>query len=154
MQSFMRFCAFGLALMLCGCVNEKRPVPSRILRTGISLEIQAIVAPIPGYITTYGSNGQMYGYRYSGGDGRGNLNVSHSEGPINVQLALAAAANFTIGDVQFTDGGGQLSYIKETTTRGRIHDDNKPGVQLDAYYVVKVLDSSVDIYCDPRIVNN
>lgn len=153
MQRFMRFCAFGLAATLCACANDyQRSVPGPMFRPDIGLEIQAISAPTPGYLTTYGSNGKMYGYRYSGGDDNGDIHVKHSEGRIDVQVVLTAGSSFAIDDVQFIPPDDQLSFSKENATRGRIHDENSG--PLKAYYSVKVSDSGVAIYCDPRIVNN
>ena len=110
-------------------------------------------------MTTYGSNGKMYVYRYSGGDDqRGNLKLKHADGPdIIIPIALSAAVNFKIiDDVQFTDNDGQLTGPVEGNGRAaHIHDKNSG--PLNTSYALKIHDSNTpsgDIYFDPGIINN
>ncbi|HET7779881.1 MAG TPA: hypothetical protein VFL07_15130, partial [Rudaea sp.] len=73
MQSNFRFCALVLAVSLCGCALDKTPPPppppppSPNVDAQVTLEIQQSSTGMPGYLTTYGSNGLMYVYRFTGG---------------------------------------------------------------------------------------
>jgi len=165
MRSIHRsFAVAVVVVLLWGCAGVRNPPPPPPPPPGpraqISLDVQRTA--LPGYVRTYGSNGHLYSYKFSGGDDRhGNATVKHTEGPnIPIQVALDNASNFVIGEVEFSDDpDGQLSRnIIAGGLKATITDKNKDGVALDAYYSVKVLDNTAtppaEVYCDPRIVNN
>jgi hypothetical protein len=164
MRSFYRFCAVAVVVVLLwGCAgvrNPPPPPPPPPRPRAVSIDI--LRTAMPGYVRTYGSNGHLYSYKFSGGNDRhGNASIKYGEGPnIPIQLDLANTSGFMIGDVEFTDDpDGQLSRnIIAGGLKATIVDKNKDGVALDAYYSVKVIDNSAsppaEVYCDPRIVNN
>jgi len=155
MQSSFRFVALALALSACGCGGQ-RALPPPIPRQ-VTLEILGpTTTPQSGYIPTYGSNGKMYLYRYSGGNDHGNIKVSLAEGhDVIIQIVLNGASNFIIEAIPFTDNDGQLSsHIEPNEVRAQIHDTNERA--LNAYYALQIKDKTAgsDIYCDPGIINN
>jgi len=131
----------------------------------VALTIQQTTTGLPGYAATYGDNGKMYAYLYSGGNkNRGNVEFQHGKGAVNVHITLTDSPNFVMEKVDITgDQTGdhrQFDPPPEVVPNGltaHIHDRNTEPVT--AYYAVKVVDQNdpahpVRIYCDPGIVNN
>jgi hypothetical protein len=163
MESSFRFCTLLFAVSVCGCAQQRAtpPPPPPPVPHGHAVTLEVRTGSVPGYIQTYGSNGAIYSYMFTGGDkGHGNVAVDHSEGAVNIQVALQGDSVFTMGKIDFTDDDGQLSdNIAGNGRMGIIHDSNS--APLDAYYQVVVNDNTdsdpakvVKIACDPRIVNN
>jgi hypothetical protein len=108
---------------------------------------------------TYGSNGQLYVYRFKGGTKQhGNVVFKVGNGAANVHITLNASSNFAIKDVVIDgDTNGQLTASVVNTVKAKIHDKNTE--ELDAYYALKIADNinpakPADIICDPGIINN
>jgi len=158
MQSNFRFCALLLAVSLGGCAQKVMPPPPPPPpdpNPQVTLEIQQSSTGVPGYVSTYGSNGKMYVYRFTGGNKKhGNLEFKVGNGAANIHITLNASSNFAIKDVPIDgNSNGQLTPSVENPTKAKIHNDNTD--VLDAYYAVKVADSTVaEIICDPGIINN
>ena len=155
MKSNFRFCALVLAVSLCGCAQKimPPPPPPPDPNPQVSLEIKQV--PTPGFVPTYGSNGQMYFYRFTGGTKQhGNVEFKVGNGAANIHITLTASSNFSIKDVLIDDDPNhQLTATVETNVKAKIHDKNTE--ELVAYYAVKVADGAVaDIICDPGIINN
>jgi hypothetical protein len=161
MGSSFRFCTLILAVSVCGCAEKAAPPPPPPPppppNHAVTLDIKN--GSVPGYVHTYGSNGNAYSYLFSGGDkGHGNVSVDHSEGAVNIQVALQGDSVFAIDTIDFVPEDSQLS--ENITGNGRmgvIH--NKNNAPLDVYYEVVVLDNTdpakvAKIDCDPRIVNH
>ncbi|HSC11467.1 MAG TPA: hypothetical protein VLC97_10885 [Rhodanobacteraceae bacterium] len=154
MQSNFRFCALVLAISLSGCAQRMMPPPPPPNpNPQVSLEIRQSPTVVPGFLSTYGSNGQMYVYRFTGGK-HGNLQFKNGNGAANIHITLINSPNFAIKDVPIDgDPNHQLTAMVESNNKA--HIQNKNTEELDAYYSVKVSDSNVaDIYCDPGIINN
>ena len=155
MKSNFRLCALVLALSVSGCAHESRMMlPPPGPDPQVALEVQQSNSGAPGFATTYGSNGRMYIYRFIGGNAnRGNFRYKIGDGASNIHITLRADPTFAIKDVP-VDGNsnGQLTATVENPTKAKIHNANT--AELDAYYSVKVVDGTADIYCDPGIINN
>ena len=161
MRSIFRFSTLALVVSIFGCDHNTKMYLDH--PKSLTLAIEKYSTAKAGYITTYGSNGQKYIYRFSGGDGpHGEVRVDKSEGnDVNIKLELSAASTFDMVDGEFVDDNdGQLSFKVDGSGKAHIMDKNDRTKKLDAYYAVKVHDSDTanpgpgDIYCDPRIVNN
>jgi len=154
MKSNFRFCALVLAVSLCGCAQKiMPPPPPPDPNPQVSLEIRQNDSPVSGFLTTYGSNGKMYVYRFTGGK-HGNLQFKNGNGAANIHITLVNSSNFAIKDVPI-DGDPNHQLAASVETNGKAHIQNKNTEELDAYYSVKVADGAVaDIYCDPGIINN
>jgi len=159
MQSSVLLFAIALAISVGGCAVDKTPPPPPKPNRQVTLEVQQVDSPQPGYLTTYGSNGKMYAYRYAGptGKDRGNINLKPDDGrDVIIELALNASATLSVDDVQFTDNDGQLSALLQNATRAQVHDKNTS--PLNAYYLLKIKDNNAAspgyVYCDPGVVNN
>ena len=106
-----------------------------------------------GFLTTYGSNGHMYAYRFTGGK-HGSLHFKVDNRTVNIHITLTNSPTFSIKDVPIDgDPNGQLKATVVSNDKANIQNKNTD--ELDAYYSVKVADGAVaDIYCDPGIINN
>lgn len=162
MQSNFRFCALVLAVSLCGCAQKVMPPPPPLLNPPgadpqITLKIQQSSTVLPGYLATYGKNGKMYVYQFTGGNRKhGNLEYKVGDGHSNIHIKLDASSNFAITDVPI-DGNSnhQLMSTVQNPNMAKIYNENTDVV--DAYYAVNILDSAAppgDIICDPGIINN
>jgi len=157
MQSNFRFCALVLAATLCGCAAREAHFPPPGSDPQVTLKIQQ--SSMPGYLTTYGSNGQMYFYQFSGGNKQhGNLEFKVGNGGANIHIMLNASSNFAIKDVPLVgNSNNQLTPSVENATKAKIRNENTD--VLDAYYALKIVDNTdpakpADIICDPGIINN
>jgi len=153
-----------LAISLCGCAQqEKRPLlPPPPNNFDVTLEIQPAPGPA-GYVTTVGSNGKKYAYRFAGGNGNhGNVKVQHgNNADVNIQITLINSPKFAMQNI---DTSGDLPgdhqqlfpQVEPNGLKGKIHDKNNE--KLDASYTVIVMDQNDPanpvIYCHPGIVNN
>jgi len=154
MHSNFRLCAFALAVSLCGCAQKiMPPPPPPDPNPQVTLEIKQSDTPVPGFLPTYGSNSKMYVYRYTGGK-HGNLAFKVNNGTANIHIKLVNSPGFTIKDIPIDgDPNGQLKATVESNDMA--HIQNKNTEEVDAYYSVKVADSTMaEIYCDPGIINH
>jgi hypothetical protein len=131
----------------------------------VTLTIQQTTTGLPGYVTTYGDNGKMYAYLYSGGNrSRGNVEFQHGKGAVIVNIMLIDSPNFVMERIDIADDlpGDRSQFVpppqvEPNGVTAHIHDRNTYPVQ--AYYAVGVVDKTdpahpVKINCDPGIVNN
>jgi len=157
MQSNFRFCALVLAVTLCGCAqNSTKDNPHN---HPVTLEIKAGV--LPGYKHTFGSDGNPYSYKYSGGDDdSGNLQIYAREGRnVTIPVHLSADHAFSIVSLVFQRDQGQLSFPRITNPTEAVIQDMNTVAFPDGYYAVVVIydiapDNQVIISCDPGIINN
>ena len=150
MGSSFRFCALVLAVLICGCAHKAPPPPPppppHDHPNAVTLQVQG------------GTSG--YSCTFTGGDNdnKGNIEVNHSEGDVNIHVDLSAAPSFAIVDPYFDNDPNEQLHGKATDIgrKALIHDRNTG--PLDAYYGLIVQDNSTSpatrFICDPRIVNN
>ncbi|HEY8009536.1 MAG TPA: hypothetical protein VIE67_00890 [Rudaea sp.] len=111
-----------------------------------------------GYTDTTASNGHVYSYKYSGGNGKkgGDVEFDKADGHnTTVVLHLHSDARYTINNVAFpVDPNSQLSQPNpHAPTTATIQDKNE--VVQTATYKVSVKDSTANTTfpCDPQIIN-
>lgn len=109
-----------------------------------------------GYTDTTASNGAIYSYRYSGGEGKGGDVIFRSRGRVTFQVRLDDGSDYTIEQVRFMeDTHQQLSWLTErsSSTHAVVQDVNDT-VQT-ARYKVTVRDNrtGVTVPCDPIVAN-
>lgn len=121
----------------------------------ILLDIRSYRSDEPGWHNVTASNGQPYGYRYSGGDdAAGGLEMTVGEGQGTVIVRLIAGDGYEITSCEFSgDGDGQLSWSGSGNQTGVIIDRNSAVVS--AQYCMLITDRTSDctIRCDPPIIN-
>jgi hypothetical protein len=151
MGNSFRFCTLILAVSICGCAQKAGtppPPPPQVTHdhpNPVTLQVQA---GAPGYACTF----------TGGDDSKGNIEVKHSEGDVNIHVDLSADPNFAIVAPYFDNDPNEQLHSKPTDggRKALIHDRNSG--PLDAYYGLVVQDNSTSpatkFICDPRIVNN
>ena len=122
----------------------------------INLDVRFAGSSDPGWKNVTASNGQIYGYRYTGGDdGAGGLEQTTGQGRDTAPLQLIADQRYQITDHQFfNDTYNQLSWSGNSGRAGNIIDANSH-VET-AEYNVTVTDTGngdCTIVCDPPIIN-
>jgi hypothetical protein len=108
-----------------------------------------------GYTDTTASNGAIYSYRYSGGEGKGGDVIFKTRGRVTVNVHVANGSGYSIDDVSFIgDAGEQLSWLNPNAGKVAVIQNLNTVVQV-ANYKVTVRDEAADVTvpCDPRIVN-
>lgn len=109
-----------------------------------------------GYTNTTASNGAVYSYRYSGGEGNGGDVVFRTRGRVTVNIHVANDSGYSIEDVEFHDDANQqLSWLgKHGGASSAVIQDKNDAVQT-ARYKITVTDeaSDVSVPCDPIIAN-
>lgn len=121
----------------------------------IQLDVRLGGSSEPGWVNVSASNGQLYGYHYSGGDdSQGGLMQTIGQGRDTAQLQLVADNRYRIADCSFQDdvnnqlswnGGGRAGTIVDLNTE-----------VASAKYTVNVTDTAngdCTIPCDPAVVN-
>lgn len=128
----------------------------------VTLEIQQTTG-LPGYVTTVGSTGNKYAYRFIGGnENHGNVKVQHgNNADVNIHIALINSPKFAMQGIDISGdltGDHQQLFpkVEPNGLKAKIHDKNNE--KLDASYTVIVVDQNDPanpvIYCHPGIVNN
>ena len=122
----------------------------------INLDIRLAGSSDPGWHNVTASNGQIYGYCYTGGDdGAGGLEQTVGQGRDTAPLQLIADQRYQIsGHNFFNDTNNQLSWSGNGNRAGAIIDANSQ-VETAEYNVI-VTDTgsgNCTIVCDPPIIN-
>lgn len=121
----------------------------------IQLDIRLGGSSDPGWVDVPASNGQVYGYHYSGGDdGQGGLVQTVGQGRDTAQIQLTADNRYQISNCTFRDDPfNQLSW-NGSGRAGTLVDANT-SVET-AKYTVNVADTgngNCNIPCDPLVTN-
>jgi len=122
----------------------------------VNLDIRFGGSSDPGWVNVAASNGQIYGYSYTGGDDSvGGLRQVVGTGRDTVPLRLNADRRYHIAQCVFlNDSNSQLSWSGQSNYAGSIIDAN---TQVEtAKYTINVTDTGNEnctIPCDPRIAN-
>lgn len=122
----------------------------------INLDIRLAGSSDPGWHNVAASNGQTYGYCYTGGDdGAGGLTQTVGQGRDTALVQLIADQRYQISGHNFlNDTNNQLSWSGNGNRAGNIIDANS---QVEtAEYCVIVTDTgngNCTIVCDPPIIN-
>jgi hypothetical protein len=145
-------CALALAVPVSALADM-----TQSMSRSITLDVRnASSGGRDGYVDTTASNGQVYSYKYTGGDNNTGDVTFHGRGPATVVVHLKSDPRYAIDEVKFPDDpNSQLSTgTSPNDTTAVIQDKNDQ--QQTATYKVTVKDSSADatVPCDPRIVNN
>ena len=122
----------------------------------INLDIRFGGSSDPGWHNVVASNGQTYGYYYTGGDdGAGGLEQTVGQGRDTAPLQLVADQRYQIsGHNFFNDTNNQLTWAGNGNRAGNIIDANS-AVETAEYNVI-VTDTgngNCTIVCDPPIIN-
>lgn len=122
----------------------------------INLDIRFGGSNDPGWHNVPASNGQTYGYYYTGGDdGAGGLEQTVGQGRDTAPLQLVADQRYQIsGHNFFNDPNNQLTWSGNGNRAGTIIDANS-AVETAEYNVI-VTDTgngNCTIVCDPPIIN-
>ena len=122
----------------------------------INLDIRFGGSSDPGWHNVVASNGQTYGYYYTGGDdGAGGLEQIVGQGRDTAPLQLVADQRYQIsGHNFFNDPNNQLTWSGNGNRAGTIIDANS-AVETAEYNVI-VTDTgngNCTIVCDPPIIN-
>ena len=122
----------------------------------INLDIRIGGSSDPGWHNVLASNGQTYGYYYTGGDdGAGGLEQTVGQGRDTAPLQLIADQRYQIsGHNFFNDTNNQLSWSGNSGRAATIIDANSH-VETAEYNVI-VTDTgngNCTIQCDPPIIN-
>ena len=122
----------------------------------INLDIRFGGSSDPGWHNVVASNGQTYGYYYTGGDdGAGGLEQTVGQGRDTAPLQLVADPRYQIsGHNFFNDTNNQLSWSGNGNRAATIVDANN-AVETAEYNVI-VTDTgngNCTIVCDPPIIN-
>jgi hypothetical protein len=122
----------------------------------INLDIRYGGSSDPGWHNVVASNGQTYGYYYTGGDdGAGGLEQTVGQGRDTAPLQLVADQRYQIsGHNFFNDTNNQLSWNGNGNRAATIIDANN-AVETAEYNVI-VTDTgngNCTIVCDPPIIN-
>ncbi|HEU0307251.1 MAG TPA: hypothetical protein VFR30_09825 [Lysobacter sp.] len=122
----------------------------------INLDIRFGGSSDPGWHNVVASNGQTYGYYYTGGDdGAGGLEQTVGQGRDTAPLQLVADQRYQIsGHNFFNDTNNQLSWNGNGNRAASIIDANN-AVETAEYNVI-VTDTgngNCTIVCDPPIIN-
>lgn len=108
-----------------------------------------------GYTNSTATNGAVYSYKYSGGNGpNGGGNAEfNGRGNANVIVQMHSDQRYSITNVTFNDPNNQLSWVDHAPKTANIHNQNS--VEQTAYYEIFVFDSNAGctIPCDPQIIN-
>jgi len=122
----------------------------------INLDLRIGGSSDPGWVNVSSSNGEAYGYLYTGGDdGHGGLVQTVGQGRDSAPLQLIADQRYQISDHTFTnDSKNQLSWSGNGNRAGTIIDANN---QVEtAEYSILVTDTgngNCTIACDPPVIN-
>jgi hypothetical protein len=122
----------------------------------INLDIRFAGSTDPGWHNVAASNGQTYGYCYTGGDdGAGGLEQTVGQGRDTAPVQLIADQRYQIsGHNFFNDTNNQLSWTGNGNRAGNIIDANSQ-VETAEYNII-VTDTgngNCTIVCDPPIIN-
>jgi hypothetical protein len=122
----------------------------------INLDIRFAGSSDPGWKNVAASNGQTYGYLYTGGDdGNGGLVQSVNQGRDTAPVQLVADPRYQISDHNFFhDDFNQLTWAGNGNRAGNIIDANNH-VETAEYNIV-VTDTgngNCTIVCDPPVIN-
>lgn len=122
----------------------------------IKLDIRFGGSSDPGWTNVTASNGQSYGYSYTGGDDNaGNLHQTVGQGRDVVPLQLTADHRYRIAGCTITDDpNNQLTWNGNSPYAGTLIDANT--AVANAKYTINVTDTgngNCDIPCDPRVIN-
>ena len=161
MKSRICLCVAVLAAALSGCnIDRPKRGPDHMdHRNAVQLDVQK--GAVAGYTPTYGSDGQLYSYKFTGGDDKhGNVTVTTNEGnDVKIHVSLNSTV-FAIDHVEISDDDGHQLTPPPSNSGNNvvIADAHTEGVALNAYFLIQVTDTghppTLKIYCDPRIVNN
>ncbi|HSM11055.1 MAG TPA: hypothetical protein VK827_05760 [Lysobacter sp.] len=122
----------------------------------INLDIRLGGSSDPYWVNVDASNGQRYGYLYTGGDdGHGGLVQTAGQGRDTAQIQLTADNRYQIGSCTFeNDVNNQLTWNGFSGRAGSIVDANT-AVET-AEYIIHVTDTgngNCSIPCDPTVTN-
>ena len=109
-----------------------------------------------GYTDTTASNGAIYSYRYSGGEGKGGDVIFRTRGRVTVNVHLDDGRHYSIENVTFTgDTHQQLRWVSSAQTTSTAVIQNTNDQVQTAQYKITVMDerNGVSIPCDPMIAN-
>ena len=122
----------------------------------INLDVRFAGSSDPGWKNVAASNGQTYGYRYTGGDDdAGGLIQTVGQGRDTALVQLIADQRYQISGHNFLNAPNhQLSWSGNSGRNGNIIDENS---QVEsAEYCVIVTDTgngNCTIVCDPPVIN-
>lgn len=122
----------------------------------INLDIRFGGSSDPGWVDVAASNGQVYGYCYTGGtDGAGNVHNIVGQGRDVVPLRLNADRRYQIAGCTITDDPNhQVTWVGTSPYAGTIIDANT--AVANAKYTMNITDTgngNCNIPCDPRVTN-
>jgi hypothetical protein len=122
----------------------------------INLDIRLAGSSDPGWHNVVASNGQTYGYCYTGGDdGAGGLEQTVGQGRDTAPVQLIADQRYQIsGHNFFNDTQNQLSWSGNGNRAGNIIDANSQVETAEYNIIVTDTDNgNCTIVCDPPIIN-
>ena len=125
----------------------------------IQLDIRLGGSSDPGWVNVPASNGQVYGYLYTGGDdGAGGLvqtvNQGRDTAPLRVNADRRYQLNSSSPCVFKDDPNNQLSWVGQSPYAGSIIDANT--AVENAEYTINITDTgngNCNIRCDPTVKN-
>lgn len=127
---------------------------------GVSLDIRNSASNGDGWTNTTASNGQIYSYKYTGGDpstDNGKVTCTIGSGNAAITLTLIAASQYQIGTITFTgDNASDPQLSTQGNAAGTRVINDKNTVAINANYKVNVTDTgnnNVTVPCDPMIIN-
>jgi hypothetical protein len=109
-----------------------------------------------GYTDTTASNGAVYSYRYSGGEGSGGDVIFRTRGRVTVHVRLPNGSNYVVEQVRFSgDTHDQLSWLaRQGSPRHAVIQDVNDTVQTARYKItVRDTRNGMTVPCDPIMAN-
>lgn len=109
-----------------------------------------------GFTNTTASNGAVYSYRYSGGEGAGGDVIFHGRGRVIFHVRLANGSGYAIEHVGFVDDSHQqLRWLaRQGSDRHALIQDVNDTIQTARYKItVRVDAGGVTVPCDPIVAN-
>ena len=122
----------------------------------INLDVRFAGSSDPGWHNVAASNGQTYGYCYTGGDdGAGGLEQTVGQGRDTAPVQLIADQRYQIsGHNFFHDDFNQLSWSGNGNRAGNIIDANSQIANAEYCVIVKDTgNGDCTIVCDPPVIN-
>jgi len=108
-----------------------------------------------GWISTIGSDKQVYWYLFEGGSGNGAFHGKKNEKAVEFVVNLDADRDYEMADVTFEKSGDQLVFDRKKSNHKRVVIDDANTEAMEAYYLVIVSrNGDVQIPCDPMIKND
>jgi hypothetical protein len=134
--------------------HQKEPIMPANAST-ISLDVRNFPSNgSGGYTDIEASNKAIYSYKYSGGTGDGGHVTFTGRGYGEFVVRLQSDPRYTIDHVDFSnDINRQHAWAKDTSTAGRVQNQNNAMQTADYKVTVKDSIANCTVLCDPKIIN-